>query len=43
MMRMMEQCWNWMVSLGTAGMLLGILLLAAVVLFIVWLVRRLSQ
>lgn len=43
MMRMMEQCWNWMVSFGAVGLIVFVLLVAALIAFVVWLVRRSSR
>lgn len=42
MMDMMQQCWNWMISLGVFGMLLGFVVLAAVVALMIWLISRFS-
>jgi hypothetical protein len=37
---MMRQCWEWMMSLGWAGTLLGVLLTVALVALIVTLIGR---
>lgn len=39
-MDMMRQCWEWMMSLGWAGMLLGVILVAALIVLIVMLIGR---
>jgi hypothetical protein len=40
MMDMMQDCWNWMMSLGWLGMVLGVLLLVALLsLFLLVIVR----
>ena len=39
-MNIMLQCTNWMMSLGMAGMLLGVLLLLALLVLIVLLIRK---
>ena len=39
-MEMMRQCTDWMMSLGWARMLLGVLLLAGLVVLVVLLIRQ---
>ena len=39
-MDMMRQCVEWMMSLGWAGMLLGVIVLAALVVLVVMLIGR---
>ncbi len=39
-MDMMQRCWEWMMSFGWIGMLLGIVLLVALIILVVSLIRR---
>lgn len=39
-MEMMRQCMDWMMSLGWAGMFLGVLLLAALVVLVALLIQQ---
>jgi hypothetical protein len=40
---MMRACWNWMMGLGWAGMLLGLALLALLVYLAVVLIRQVRR
>lgn len=40
---MMQNCWNWMMSLGMVGMLLGTLLLIAIVVLLIIGITRLIK
>lgn len=41
-MNMWENCWNWMMSFGWFGMLLGTALLVALIVLVVMLILRIS-
>ncbi len=43
MMNTMEQCWQWMLSLGWAGMFMGVVLLTALVVLAVMGIVRLAR
>jgi predicted PurR-regulated permease PerM len=43
MMDMMQNCWNWMMSFGVVGMLLGIVVLVLLIALLVALIRRLMS
>ncbi len=43
MMDMMRTCWDWMMSLGWIGMVLGVALFISLILLVVVLVRRVSR
>ncbi|MBD3675375.1 MAG: hypothetical protein HUJ26_17820 [Planctomycetaceae bacterium] len=43
MMNMMETCWNWMMSFGVVGMLLGVVVLVLLIALLVALLRRLMS
>mgnify|MGYP003669763571 CR=1 FL=1 len=43
MMDMMQTCWNWMMSFGVVGMLLGVVVLVLLIALFVALIRRLMS